>query len=290
MQLKKIILILILINLMSLNTNAFTEKLEIQVFENGLTTISHLIDLNQEKEITINSFCKIKPNNFLCVNNSKKCNYELKENKIKIINLNKINSLKISYPCYNLTNKTKEKWKISITKPNLKKITLFFPENTKITKYNPITSISINKNQLILTWENETLQEQNNSVEYSFELKTKQTNMLLIPIIIGVILIILILIILKEKNKLIKLISKKETLNTIQKELLIGLSSKEKEIVYIIFGSDGLTQKKILIKSSLSKATLSRTLKSLEQKNFIKIIQDGYTNRIYLSDWFKEKK
>ena len=67
------------------------------------------------------------------------------------------------------------------------------------------------------------------------------------------------------------------------------LSEKEMKVVEDVFRDDGLSQKKLLQKSGLSKATLSRTLKGLEEKDFLRMVQDGYTNKIYLSDWFKKK-
>jgi uncharacterized membrane protein len=75
-----------------------------------------------------------------------------------------------------------------------------------------------------------------------------------------------------------------------QKDLMKALPLKEQQILKIVMEEDGLTQKKIMHKTELPKATLSRNLKSLEQKNFISIAQDGYTNRVYITEWFKDKK
>jgi len=74
-----------------------------------------------------------------------------------------------------------------------------------------------------------------------------------------------------------------------QEELLRTLAEKEKRVLEKALEEDGQSQKTLLHKTGLSKATLSRTLKNLEQKQFIRLVQDGYTNRIYITEWFRNK-
>jgi len=51
----------------------------------------------------------------------------------------------------------------------------------------------------------------------------------------------------------------------------------------------GLIHKKLKLITRIPKATLSRTLRKLEAKNFIEIKNLGGTNLISLTKWFLEK-
>jgi uncharacterized membrane protein len=57
----------------------------------------------------------------------------------------------------------------------------------------------------------------------------------------------------------------------------------------LVFEEEGISQKKISLETCIPKATLSRTIASLKQKNLIRVIQDGYTKRLYLSDEIEKK-
>ncbi|MFH1587721.1 MAG: winged helix-turn-helix transcriptional regulator [Candidatus Diapherotrites archaeon] len=298
MKLHKIFTALILL-LFIQNSFALTESTEIQIESNGLTKIMHSIELTEETQTTIELLAVPTELSVSCFQDltPAECKYELNNKTLSLTNLNEINSIQINYSSDSLTNKTGKNWAINIPyASNTEEIKLIFPEESKITNFLPLASVYFNGTNMIVSWQKRNLIEGTGtaSTQYSFEMPKQKENDLLIPLIALIIIVSITVLIYFKRKKLIPspLTSSSASQNTAsneQQELMKTLPEKEKQIINMVLEEDGLTQKKLMQKTALPKATLSRTLKSLEQKQFLTIAQDGYTNRIYLSEWFKGK-
>ena len=72
------------------------------------------------------------------------------------------------------------------------------------------------------------------------------------------------------------------------KDLLLGLNENEQKIIKLLLNEDGLSQKKISLKTFLPKGTVSRNIKKLESKDYILIKPYGATHKIFLGNIFKK--
>ncbi len=67
------------------------------------------------------------------------------------------------------------------------------------------------------------------------------------------------------------------------------LSDNERRIVEKLLQKDGISQRSLQVEIAMPKATLSRTLKALQQKDIVESKPVGNTNKIFLSESFKEQ-
>jgi len=75
-----------------------------------------------------------------------------------------------------------------------------------------------------------------------------------------------------------------------KKDILKTLSKTEEEIILELLNNNGkLTQNDLHANTGIPRSTLSRTLKSLEQKKLLDVRGVGVTNLVKLQDWFVEK-
>ncbi len=75
-----------------------------------------------------------------------------------------------------------------------------------------------------------------------------------------------------------------------QKDIIKTLTHNESTITELLIKNGGIvTQKDILSQTKLPKSTLSRTIKKMQAKNIIEVRGFGMTNKVWLTDWFKER-
>ena len=107
---------------------------------------------------------------------------------------------------------------------------------------------------------------------------------LLLVISLAIILILLLKFTKRFKKSTIKTSSKA------QKNIIKTLTHNESIITGLLIKNGGIvTQKDILSQTKLPKSTLSRTIKKMQAKNIIEVRGFGMTNKVWLTDWFKER-
>ena len=75
-----------------------------------------------------------------------------------------------------------------------------------------------------------------------------------------------------------------------KKDLIKELDKKETEVINLLINNKNQAYQSMIQKNTgISKATLSRIIKKLENKNFIEVRQSGNTNLIILNEWFIKK-
>ena len=91
-------------------------------------------------------------------------------------------------------------------------------------------------------------------------------------------------------KKEIKEIKSLEDLGQRGKDIFKTLRKNEKAIIeFLVEEKESVYFSKIHYKTGLSKGSLSRNIKSLEDKNIIKTFKEGKIRKIMLSEWFLEK-
>ena len=136
-----------------------------------------------------------------------------------------------------------------------------------------------------------------------------KNNLLFFGIIIFAVLIIFILLFSfrkkikalnkkeKQEEKEVKVLKKEikeikslEDLGQRGKDIFKTLRKNEKAIIeFLVEEKESVYFSKIHYKTGLSKGSLSRNIKSLEDKNIIKTFKEGKIRKIMLSEWFLEK-
>jgi uncharacterized membrane protein len=137
-------------------------------------------------------------------------------------------------------------------------------------------NISLKEDYLNITFFNKSYIELNYNIEKENTVKNKNLLLYYISIVLIFILLIFFLVFrfkIKDKSK---------------NNLLKGLNKNEQKIIKLLLEKKQITQKKIALETDLTKASISRNLKKLENKNYIKIIPYGRTNKIELGDIFKK--
>jgi len=276
--------------------NAFEfHKVEIELYETGDAVVRNMFFIDSVN----NSFFlpAFSPRNINAFDKFGKLNYSLSNEGI-FINLRKKGtySFTVEYLSNVFTSKNASIWKFSYDFYKLRNfdksdITLILPQNTKLLSFSTGGIIYLDDSKIKIDWNipKESLSERI-EIEYTFEMhkptsKPKSTNLFIYVLSLPVIVIgFLIFFKFKPKFKLKKSFSKR------QEDLIKTLTEDERRIVVELFKSEkGLTQKKLRLITGIPKATLSRTLRKLEAKNFIEIRNLGGTNLISLTKWFLEK-
>lgn len=233
-------------------------------------------------------------------------------------------SFSIQYYSNALTSKEGSNWFIEAGVERTSKIDDFtlqvnLPSNANIKSFQPRGLISGINGSLQVEWKNKTIADSNTlerfEITYTFEgenNQNSQNNIVDLPfeLIIAIIAAIIIMSGIgvyikkmktgnpikednedggKEKVNLQEKGEKKEReieFTEKQENIVKLLNENETGIIKELLKNNSITQRKIYIKTGIPKSTLSRAVKSLEQKGIIEIKNVGNTNLLILTDWF----
>lgn len=174
-------------------------------------------------------------------------------------------------------------------------LTLSLPSNARLLSHSPQGQVYTHQGRIKIDF---SLPEEPETIQVSYTIEAApapQPQFPLFQATVAVIIIIVVAIVafhLLRRKKPKKKESQKapaEGVSQGKKDLLKTLSVNEKKIVDTLLSKEKLTQKQLMLATGIPKATLSRTLKSLQRKQFIELRAFGNTNQIALSDWFLGK-
>lgn len=280
---------------------AFSEQISIQLQPTGSAGISHSVLLDKESTIAISPLSSDVQNVQVTANDAP-IPFEHEQNQITVGNLQAFSQITVSYESAALTDKNGLDWTLWLSNlpANLNELRVILPANAQITGFEPVASISFEDPFLIIVWKSENQPISETRLQYSFSQKPQNTTDFGLLLGLGITgLLITALLFFRTRvqpqkapantEPFAKTMPKAGLFSDGQLEVLKTLSQKEKNILEAVAKDDGITQKMLLMRIGLSKATLSRTLKNLEQKQLVRLVQDGYSNRVFLTDWFGKK-
>lgn len=284
-------------------------KTEIELYKTGDALVINMFFINS----TNNSFFlpAFSPRNINVFDEFGKLNYSLSDEGIFIDLRKKVEeySFTVEYFSNVLTLKNVGIWEFYYDFYKLRnfdklEIILILPQDTKLLSFSNNGVIYLDGGYIKIDWDIpiESLSKRI-EVEYTFDVqgpqdsKLKPTNWFIYTIIFLLTFVVTFLVISKFKPKFklkkdIRFSSRSEKINFSkrQEDLTFTLTECEQKIIKELFKSKrGLTQKKLRLIIGIPKATLSRTLRKLEARNFIEIRNLGGTNLILLTNWFLEK-
>jgi uncharacterized membrane protein len=284
---RKILLLLVLLILFTVSVSADTVNTIIQVYPDGSTEITQNLIINS---LNINkgfSFPAISPENAEIVDENGKVKFAVLNDTflIKPNEKSATYSITINYLTNSLTKKDKKTWELDYFTTYASPIIISFPESTKLIDFTGDSFVYSEDGQIKLDWK----LAKDSSIKIIYENKHilppqdyyKWALCLLSTIII---LILLGYCVKKGYCKFTKRLSKDK------KDIIKTLDKQESEVINLLLNNQNQAYQSMIQKNTgISKATLSRTIKRLENKNLIEVRQTGNTNLIILNDWFIKK-
>lgn len=180
-----------------------------------------------------------------------------------------------------LTYKTGNLWKFEyVCGEAFDSVRVLLPENATVTGFSGKSSVSFQGRYMVVEWKAVEVGERL-SVEYVFKnAEIKQDYLLLL---VGVVILVAIIggvFFLMKKG-----LFRRKKISEKQEAMMRGLNSNEKAVVNALRKHGALIQKKLLQETALSQATLSRTVKLLEEKGIVETVTEGYSKRIQLKEF-----
>ncbi len=297
MLLKRTLLVFFLIAL-AVPSLAFSQEISIVLQADGSSTVTHSLSLDSDETVSLQPLAK-NIREVTVKANGNPIPFYFSNNRIQVSNP-RVSLLLVEYQTSELTSKNKEDWSIQLKElpETIQELRIVLPEKTQVNGFEPVATIFFEDPHLVVVWNVNNLSTHSASLAYSALSETKK-NPLGEWLLVGVIALAAIALVFfrfRQKNlpKTGSIRSEQKTepktiFSKGQAEIARTLSEKEKNILTKVVEADGCSQKLLAQKTGLSKATLSRTLKSLEQKEILQLVQDGYSNKVFLKEWFKNK-
>ncbi|MEM2956288.1 MAG: hypothetical protein QW041_01805 [Candidatus Pacearchaeota archaeon] len=264
-HLKSFLFLIIILILLKIVSAAEIQNASIDIEISGLkTTISYkIISSLQQIQLILPKDAKIE--------RISEENYSLKENKLICSG-----NINLSYSTEELIEKTSKSYftaDLNFPYTENLKINLFLPEFSILENSYPPAEITSDGRHIILRWHFQNISNFPIFVIY----REKKTNLAWIWAIITLILAIIILLIYTSSKR--KKIKQKKAKPLKEEHLL----ESESAVVKALKEAKGeMWQKQIQLKTGFSKAKLSRIIRNLEARKFIKRIPLGNTNKIKL--------
>lgn len=278
---KKLIFVMLVV-CMAVFVNAANINTKISINTDGSAKVSHIIDNidNSENAVIIPA---INPEYVQAVDNSGIMDVELRSDSIAVKPREKDSgySFELVYLTNSLTSKLDGQWVAKFPGIESKSSGMIFslPKNMVIYEYTPEGFTFSDKDSMNVGWR---LQNKTGvMVRYSNALTDSEPNNVVWYVVSGILGIVLIFSVgyylLRKKSK---------TDNDDQKidTIISTLNPKEKEIYEFIRNNKKVYQSKIQKELGLPKATLSRTIKSLSNRNLVEIRNAGSTNMIIFNE------
>ena len=275
------------------------------IFATSITNINTKIIIRENGTLEISDVLNVKDINsdFLVLNNIpvydihitiNGANAEFNSTIDKLnINLTSINTtdnatINIVYLTDYYSTKNKDDWEVNYTPAFINQVDSL---QVVLPRESEIISLSTDLNSLVVSKKQFMINVKDiNALEINYKLGnqkliTKNSSMF---IILGIILILLI------GGGAYLFFRKKKTKNVLKKEddkskLLLGLNENEQKIIKVLLEEDGQSQGKVSLKLYLPKGTVSRNIQKLQDKGYVDIKKYGSTNKVFLSNLFKDK-
>ncbi len=299
---KKILLLLILV-LLANQVNAYNVdniNTEIEVYDDGVVKVinTYIFDSTDVVEIIIPAY---SPESIIVTDDSNELKFAAVDNSIVIKpeGHTKDYQITLQYLTDQLTSKKNGDWKLIYNFPaykNLKidkikesALLISLPETAKLIDFTEEGLVFTEKNSLKIGWKpklNE-YQDTNIEIEYSYTYLDRKKDYIRFAffILIGLIILLILLICGKKCYRKIRKIISKE-----KKDILKTLEKREQEVIKLLLeNKNKMYQSQIQKQTGISKATLSRIIKRLENRNILEVRPGGNTNLIMLQDWFLKK-
>jgi len=272
---------------------------QITILDNGFHEFKNTFTIANDQIVDntiILNFINIDPEYiFIKINNSELNDFNLDYNILYLnlanINLEDTYNIEITYYTDYFTFKNSN-WYLEYiplfsTKAN--SLLIIVSEDYKaINISQSLSSSYIESNELHFLFNNISYLKFNYNLKNNINNNHKNNNVLEFIILLVVLLILYGGYFIFKNNKKRK---KKKIINSSDnkiKDLLLGLNENEQKIIKLLLNEDGLSQKKISLKTFLPKGTVSRNIKKLESKDYILIKPYGATHKIFLRDIFKK--
>lgn len=289
-----VISILLIQGVVALNLESY--KVTIDVYSGGMAKVNNdlLFDSNNVKAISIKAF---KPTSIIVTDDKEDLNFAVLNDSI-LIKLKQRNEVHLQYLTTALTSKFLDKWTLRYNIPRkqtenyggLDKIDFLItlPQTAKIKSHSKEPAISVDKGKLNLEYFLD-IEEVDLDIVYELDTigiqnKTQRKEFIKNISLIALITLIIGAIVLFVVDRYLKSISKGK------KEIMKTLEKNENQVIQLLLKNKSqMYQSQIQKQTSISKATLSRVIKRLEQKNIVEVREAGNTNLIVLTDWFRKK-
>ncbi len=276
-------------------------NVEIEVYGDGVAKVVNTLVFDSTKSgnsITIPAY---GPESVIVYNDEGEVKFANIENNI-IIQPNiqtKEYEIKIQYLTNKLTSKEGDDWVVKYNLPSrnvLKfdeakdvRLIISVPNSAKLSYFTEGGVVYTQKNMFNVGWKTdlEEYAQKEFEIKYSQVAQTDGTS--LVDILAIIFLAIIAAIVLGycgycAFKKITKRLSKGK------KDIMKTLDKNEKAVITLLLENNHkMYQSKIQKDSAISKATLSRVLKRLEQKEILEITESGNTNLVKIKEWFLKK-
>jgi uncharacterized membrane protein len=284
---KTLLLSLVLLIILTISASADNINTLVEVYPDGTAEITQNLVINS---LNINKgfyFPAISPENIEITDSNGKVKFAVINDSFLIQPKKRLSTynLKINYLTNGLTKKDKKVWELNYFTTHSTPIIFSFPESTKLIESSANSVIYSEDDQMKLGWK--LAKDSSVKIIYENEFKPLPPNISKIALYVLSTIILLILLVYCFKRGYCKLTKR---LSPEKKDLLKTLDQKENEVVNLLINNKNQAYQSMIQKETgISKATLSRTIKRLEDKNLIEVRQTGNTNLIILSEWFIKK-
>jgi hypothetical protein len=273
---------------------------EIEVYNDGVAkVINHIIlDTTDIKETF--SVPVFSPDSVIVKDEDEELKFAILGTEIIIQPRMKMKDYKVNvqYLTNTLTSKNNDIWSITYSIPKYKDINvdkvykagliLSLPSTVTISKFSDDGFIFSENGKINIGWKFDLKSDEDTKIEVTYNnILNRGVDLIKIGFysLLTIILFVVIFFCMKKGYfKITKRITKGK------KDILKTLEDKEKEVIILLLGNKHqLYQSKIHKDTSISKATLSRIIKRLEERTLIEVRPSGNTNLILLQEWFIKK-
>ena len=273
---------------------------QLEVYDDGIVSVSHrlLLDTTHVKDVL--SIFAYSPDSIRVEDENGGIKFATLGTKLIVSPQTKTDNypLVVYYTTNTLTSKKENVWTLNYLFPSLKSISAHAGENVSFLIALPATATiqSFSQGGIVFNEGN------NINVAWKFDLEDDTevlfrviyTNKPIYPIdytkigffsfLFIAVLIVLVYVVRLVYTKVSKSLSKEK------KDIIKTLQEKEREVVKLLLENKSqMHQSKIQKSTSISKATLSRIIKRLRDRNIVEIRESGNTNLIILQEWFVKK-
>ena len=273
---------------------------EIEVYNDGVAKVVNNIVLDTTKIKDTFSIPAYSPESVIVIDKTGELKFATLDQEIivKPRTRSKTYEVRTQYLTNGITSKKDGEWAINYLIPSNKKIKaddvkeagliLSLPNTVSISSFSENGIIFTEHNNIKIGWKLNLKEDEDTKIEATYTNKpTRETDYIKIAFytLVTIILIIIIGFCIKIGYcKITKRISKGK------KDIINTLENREKEIIKLLLeNKNQLYQSKIQKDTGISKATLSRVIKRLENRNIIEVRPSGNTNLILLQEWFVKK-
>ncbi len=186
----------------------------------------------------------------------------------------------ISFKTQSFTEKKGLVWNVAYISPFDADLTIRFPAGARVTGGNgEIETID----GLIYLYKDVSAGEE---VDIEYSLYAEEESPLLLYAVAVLILLVFVFLLYSFSKKPRLKVEREVSVDEKKLELL---PETERKIVEFLLGHDGVTQKDVEAGVSLPKSTVSRVLKTMENKGFVERKKVGLSKKIFLSQMFIEQ-